>query len=88
MAELITVAGTAGATFAVDPDVPWVAAQLANRMLIQVARPEPETEVERPAQSAAKEVWVAYIAQTTALSEAEAADLTKADLVALAAEEE
>ncbi|WP_435107348.1 hypothetical protein [Nocardiopsis synnemataformans] len=94
MAELITVEGTAGARFTVDPAVPWVATQLANRMLVQVERPEPkaapetETGAERPAQSAAKEVWVAYIARTTDLSEAEAADLTKADLIALAAEEE
>jgi hypothetical protein len=96
VAELITVEGTAGARFTVDPDVPWVAAQLASRMLVQVARPEPgaepetgpEAEPERPAQSAAKEVWVAYIAQTTDLSEAEAADLTKADLIGLATEEE
>lgn len=88
MAELITVEGTAGARFTVDPDVPWVAAQLANRMLAQVERPEPETGPERPAQAATKEVWVAYIVATTDLSEAEAADLTKADLIALAAEEE
>jgi len=42
---------------------------------------------ERPKQSVPKDDWIAYIAQTTDLSEAEAADLTKAELMALADDE-
>jgi len=38
----------------------------------------------KPKQADPKEAWVAYIAATTDLSEAEAADLKKDDLIALA----
>jgi len=41
---------------------------------------------EKPKQSDDKATWAAYIASTTDLSEAEAGDLTKAELIALADE--
>lgn len=43
--------------------------------------------LKRPGKAESKAVWAGYIAATTDLSAAEAADLTKAELVALADEQ-
>jgi hypothetical protein len=88
MADLIEVTGTGGARFRVDRSLPWVAAQLDAGQLTPTgtaaaAAPEPEEQgvVQRPAASASKADWVAYIANTTDLSTAEAEALTKAELI-------
>ena len=41
-------------------------------------------QVERPAKADPKAAWVAYVVASTDLSDAEAADLTKAELIELA----
>jgi len=53
----------------------------------EVSQGPSEPAPKRPGKADDKATWVTYIAQTTDLSEAEAADLTKAELVALADDE-
>jgi len=48
------------------------------------AEQAPKEASERPAQSAPKAEWVAYVTATTDLSEAEAANMTKTELAELA----
>lgn len=89
MADLILARGAAGTTFAVDPAVPWVAAQLDRGALVLVeqpprAEPDSEQQPERPAQAAPKSTWVAYVAEVTDLTAEDAEALTKAELVELA----
>lgn len=60
-----------------DPPVPAV----------EVPESVPGPAPKRPGKAEAKAVWEAYIAATTDLSDAEAHDLTKAGLVALANDE-
>lgn len=46
--------------------------------------PAPAVDPERPADTAAKSDWVAYIARTQHMSREDAANYTKADLIAMA----
>lgn len=48
------------------------------------AAPEAEPDPERPAQSAPKADWVAYVARTQHMSREDAANYTKADLIEMA----
>lgn len=48
------------------------------------AEPAPAVDPERPADTAAKGDWVAYIARTRHMSREDAANYTKADLIAMA----
>ncbi|MFJ9558055.1 hypothetical protein ACIRPH_29980 [Nocardiopsis sp. NPDC101807] len=89
MADLILARGTAGATFAVDPAVPWVAAQFDRGALAPVEASSPgeqgvEQPPNRPAQAAPKAAWVAYVTEVSDLTAEDAEALTKAELVELA----
>lgn len=61
--------------------------RLANWVLVDAPEPAGErapSAPERPGKGDAKPVWVAYVAATSDLSEAEAGDMTKAELQELA----
>ncbi|MEU0236775.1 hypothetical protein ABZ234_03725 [Nocardiopsis sp. NPDC006198] len=69
-----------------DPP-PVVGPDRGPAMEDMVSTPDALTaQPERPKQSDDKATWIAYIASTTDLSEAEAKDLTKAELIAQADE--
>lgn len=97
MTRNITVIGTGGARLILDADQPWVAAQLAagqltpadsssHRSAASGTGAGDEQFPSRPSTSAAKREWVAHIVATTDLTQAEAEDLTRAELIALTEE--
>lgn len=104
MTETLLVQGTGGATFAVDPEVPFVAAQLATGALRPVAgtsaaddairsvsvapKAEVPTVAERPPQSAHKSAWVDWAVNSLGLSREDAESWTKQDLIDLATDED
>lgn len=78
LSEVYAAQEAAGRLTRVDPPAPAPAAPVAAEPVEAV---EPVAVPERPAQADRKADWVAYAAAVSDLTEAEADEMTKADLI-------